>query len=152
MKALQLTIVIAFLVLVGSSTVTCQSAIIDSIAQSHIDDNVPDKKDFDNFLKRDLAEYFKVSTDKDTVIEYELLRKAPTQSGTSFPKFYAWVRVNVKGNLIEEGAIRLAAIDKKIFQITHYLKRADIESNTDEIYTVFPEPVGDKIKQKLKIP
>jgi hypothetical protein len=152
MMQIQFLILIAFLVLVSSSTVACQSSIIDSIHQSHNDENVPDEKDFDNFLERDLAAYFKESTGKDVVVEYELLRNTPTQSGTSFPKFYVWVKVKVKDNLIEEGAVRLVTIDNKQFDITHYLKRTDMESNTGEIYTVFPKPVGDKIKQKIKVP
>jgi hypothetical protein len=149
MKQIQITFLLTFLLMAGSSTVACQSSAIKSIAESHIDANVPNEKDFDNFLKRDLAAYFKEQTGKEVVVEYELLRNAPTQSGVAFPKFYAWVKVKVKDNLIEEGAIRLAAVEKKQFGITHYLKRTDIERDIEQVYEVFPKPVGDKIKEKI---
>ena len=149
MKQIQLALLVMLLLMVGGSTVACQSSVIDSIAESHIDGNVPDEKDFDKFLKRDLAAYFKESTGKDVVVEYELLRNAPTQSGIAFPKFYAWVKVKEKDNLIEEGAVRLAAMEKKRFGVTDYLKRSDIEKDVEQVYKVFPRPVGDKIKERI---
>lgn len=133
----------------GSSTVVSQSTALDSIAESHIEANVPNEKDFGAFLKRDLAAYFKETFSKDVLVECELLRNAPTQSGVAFPKFYAWVKVKEKDRLIEEGAVRLAAIEKKRFEITDYLKRAAIEADIDEVYNVFPKQVGDKIKERL---
>lgn len=138
-----------FVFAVGISTALAQSSTIDSIAESHIEANVPDEKDFDNFLKRDLAAYFKEQIGKDVTVEYELLRKAPTQSGVALPKFYVWVQVKEKNNLIEEGAARLAAVEKKSFEITTFLKRADIERDVEQIYDVFPRLVGDKIKEKI---
>lgn len=87
MKYLQVVILAIFLLIVGNSAVLCQESVIDSIADSHIQANVPSEKDFDNFLKRDLAAYFKDDLKKDVTVEYELLRNAPTQSGIAFPKF-----------------------------------------------------------------
>jgi hypothetical protein len=150
MKQTQIVSLVIFLLIAGSSTVARQSSAIDSIAESHIDGNVPDKKDFDNFLKRDLAAYFKKSMGKDVVIEYDLLRNAPTQSGVAFPKFYAWVKIKEKDNRVEEGAVRLAAMEKKRFEITDYLKQADIEQDVEQVYKVFPKPVGDIIKEKIR--
>jgi hypothetical protein len=112
MNEVQRVVITILLILVNSSTVTCQSPM-DFIADSHIRANVPDEKDFDNFLRRDLAAHFKELKKKEVVVEYELLRGGPTQSGTAFPKFYAWVRVKENGNLLEEGAVRIAAIEKK---------------------------------------
>src|SRR5438045_2576003 len=100
MNKIQTAVLAVLLMLVGSLVVACQSPM-DSIADSHIRANVPDEKDFDNFLKRDLAAYFKELKKKDVVVEYELLRNGPTQSGIAFPKFYAWVRVKEDGNLLE---------------------------------------------------
>jgi hypothetical protein len=151
MKQFQIAFLVVFLLIVGSSTVACQSSVIDSIAKSHIEGNVPDEKDFDSFLKRDLAAYFKEQTGNDVIVEYELLRNAPTQSGIAFPKFYAWVKVKekAKDNLIEEGAVRLAAMEKKRFGVTDYLERSVIERDVEQVYKVFPRPVGDKIRDKI---
>ena len=149
MKQLQLTILTVFLLVVGISTAACQSSIIDSITQTHIDNDVPDEKDFDSFLKRDLAKYFKKTTGQDVVVEYELLRKEPTESGTSFPKFYAWIKIKEQAVIIEEGAVRISAVEKEKFEITHYLEQAEIERDEKRIYQIFPKPIADKIRAKI---
>jgi len=147
MKKSQL-IVATVLLLVGACTASCQS-IGESIADSHIRANVPDEKDFDAFLKRDLELYFKELKKKDVAVEYQLLRDGPTQSGTAFPKFYVWVTVKENGTLLEDGAARVAAMEKKRFGVYDYLARADIERDVEKIYQVFPRPVADKIKEKI---
>lgn len=149
MNKLQAAFMATLLILVVSSVVACQSPL-DSIADSHVRANVPDEKDFDNFLKRDLTSYFKDLRKKDVAVEYELLRDGPTQSGTAFPKFYAWVQVKENGRLIEEGAVRVAAVEKKGFGVYNYLPRADIESDMEQVYKVFPKPVGDRIRDKIR--
>ena len=141
-------ILASLLLLLGPSAASCQS-IGDEIADSHIRANVPDEKDFESFLKRDLEKYFKDLKKKDVVVEYQLLRDGPTQSGTAFPKFYAWVTVKENGTLIEDGAVRVAAIEKKYFGVYDYLSRADIERDPDKIYKTFPRPVADNIKAKI---
>ena len=149
MNRIQMALLTLLLVLAGSAVAACQSSVIDSIADSHIRANVPEEEDFDRFLKRDLEAYFKESKKKDVVVEYELLRNAPTQSGTAFPKFYAWLKVKENGNLLEEGAVRVAAMERKRFGIYDYLTRADIERDPVKVYEVFPRAVGDKIKEKI---
>ena len=86
----------SLLLLVWGCCASGQSTV-DSIADSHIRANVPDEKDFDSFLRRDLASYFKELKKKSVVVEYQLLRTGPTQSGTAFPKFYVWVRIKENG-------------------------------------------------------
>jgi hypothetical protein len=73
----------------------------------------------------------------------------PTQSGTAFPKFYIWVTVKENGTLLEDGAVRVAAMEKTRFAVTDYLTRADIERDVDKVYQTFPRPVADKIKEKV---
>jgi hypothetical protein len=110
---------------------------------------VPDEKDFAAFLKRDLESYFKDLKKKDIVVEYQLLRDGPTQSGTAFPKFYCWVTIKENGTLLEDGAVRVAAMEKKRFGVYDYLPRADIQRDMDKVYQTFPRPVADKIKEKV---
>jgi hypothetical protein len=136
------------LLLVGACTASCQS-IGDSITDSHVRANVPDEKDFDAFLKRDLESYFKNLKKKDVVVEYQLLRDGPTQSGTAFPKFYVWVTVKEDGTLLEDGAVRVAAMEKKRFGVYDYVTRADIDRDLDKAYETFPRAVVDKIKEKM---
>ncbi len=121
----------------------------DSIADSHVRANVPDEKDFAVFLKRDLESYFKDLKQKEVVVDYQLLRDGPTQSGTAFPKFYLWVTVKEKSSVLEDGAVRVAAMDKKNFEVIDYLTRAHIEQDLEKIYKTFPRPVADKIKTMI---
>jgi hypothetical protein len=136
------------LLLVGGCTAFCQSTV-DSIADSQVRANVPDEKDFNSFLKRDLESYFKEQKKKSVVVEYQLLRNEPTQSGTSLPKFYLWVLIKENGALLEDGAVKVAAMEKKKFEILNYLARADIERDVEKVYQIFPRPVADKIKEKI---
>jgi hypothetical protein len=113
MNRIQL-ILASLLLLVGACVASCQS-IGDSIAESHVRANVPEEKDFDSFLKRDLESYFKDLKKKNIVVEYQLLRDGPTQSGIAFPKFYCWVTIKENGVIVEDGAVRVAAMEKKRF-------------------------------------
>jgi hypothetical protein len=109
------------------------------IQASHIEANVPAQESFDVFLKRDLLAYFRASeTSPATSVEYELLRDAPTQSGLSYPKYYLWVRVRSGRSVLEEGAARVAAIERKRFEVTNFLSRSSIQSEPSEAGAVFP--------------
>jgi hypothetical protein len=132
------------------ASAACQSPM-EAVADSHVRANVPDEKEFDRLLKRDLAAYFKERKGREVSVDYELLRKGPTQTGIAFPKFYAWVKVRDKGGdgLLEEGAVRLAAVEKKSFGVTDFLKRADAERDPESAYKIFPRPVADKIREMV---
>jgi hypothetical protein len=120
------------------------------IQSSHIDANVPDEKEFDSILKRDLAKYFSDSEKGKIEVNYELLRKGPTQTGVAYPKFYLWVRVNKDGKVSKEGAVRVAAIEKKEFQITDYLSKEEISETPMRVYQIFPQALCERIIEKAK--
>src|SRR5689334_6132614 len=103
------------------------------IQESHIRDNVPDAADFDRFLQRDLRAYFSGAS-----VKFDLLRRAPTQSGVAYPKFYAWVRAVASGAPPVEGAVRLAAEDREKFVITDFLSAQEIRANPGQVYAIFP--------------
>jgi hypothetical protein len=123
----------------------------ESISDSHIKANVPDEKDFRNFLIRDLQSYFKDTLKKTVRAEYELLRDAPTQSGVAYPKFYAWVKIFEDSSMIDEGAVRLAAIEKKHFEVTDYLSKRDIEEKPAVLERIFPRALVESIKKRAGI-
>ena len=133
--------------LAGVAVVTTSCNLV---ASSHIDANVPKGNDFDQFLKRDLEVFFTGSMGKQVTVDCELLRKGPTQSGVAYPKYYVWVRISEGTTLLEEGAVRVAAVDKTHFDVTNYLSKNDIEHDPESIYYVFPAAVCDKIREKLK--
>lgn len=145
------------LALVGSVILSCKwlvrepvnNANLESIRDSHIDENVPNAKDFDIVLKRDLASYFSREKKKDVKVDYELLREGPTQSGASYPKYYVWVKVMERNKMIDEGAVRVAAVDKTRFDVTDFLSKSELKSDPDKADKVFPAPVAAKIKTRL---
>ena len=144
--------------LIGLSTifsvwVTClcyAQSPLDSVAESHIKANVPDSADFQTFMERDLESYFRKLNNVPVKATYEFLRDGPTQTGIAYPKFYVWVKVTSGKKLIDEGAVRLAAIDKKYFNVTDFMSITEIKGNPEAIYKVFPRPVCDKITARIK--
>ena len=121
------------------------------IQKSHIDANVPDSTDFEKFLWRDLAEYFSTTRNrKVTSLEYEPLRQGPTQSGVSYPKFYLWVRIAGGKNPQDRGVVRVAAIEKKRFEVTDFVSEETILKDFDKLYGVFPAAVCETIKGKMR--
>jgi hypothetical protein len=81
--------------------------------------------------------------------EFELLREAPTQSGVSYPKFYARVRgIDDQNKTVIKGAMRIAAIDKERFEVTDFMPKAEILEAPDRLESVFPRPLIPRIKEK----
>jgi hypothetical protein len=150
MTRLEISVATLLLMLLCCSTLMCQS-LGESIADSHIRANVPDEKHFDKFLKRDLERYFKDMERKPVTVQYELLRNGPTQTGIAYPKFYAWVTIRHHEGLVDEGAVRLAAVEKKRFDITDYISRADTERSPGTLDRIFPRPVADKIRERINL-
>ncbi len=118
------------------------------IQKSHIEGNVPKKKSFELYLKRDLEKYFLEKYGKVT-IKWEYLRLGETQSGVAYPKYYLWTKVFSGEQMINEGAIRVAAIEKTHFDITNFVPIAEIRKGTVNIYEIFPGAVCETIKLHL---
>jgi hypothetical protein len=137
------------LLLVAGAVIACAQPQGESIAESHIRANVPDEKDFAKFLTRDLEQYFKDTTKKTVTVEYELLRNGPTQSGIAYPKFYAWVTVRDGTTVVDQGAVRVAAIERKRFDVTHFVSETDIKRAPAALDEIFPMPVADKIRDRV---
>ncbi len=123
---------------------------------SHIKVNTPNvPEQFDKLLKRDLTSYLQ-DTYKEVVVtvEYELLRAKPTQVGVALPKYYIWVKIyrQTSGQkvLIDEGAVKVAAVEKTHFTVLTYLAIADLKKSPERINQVFPLALGDKIRARLK--
>jgi hypothetical protein len=117
------------------------------LADSHIEANVPKGAPFEEYLKRDLKGYF-CAESKDCTVEYELLREGPTQTGISYPKYYLWAKCLRKDIVEREGAVRVAAIEQKRFEVTNFLSRDDISKSPERVGSVFPAPLVDKVIQK----
>jgi hypothetical protein len=62
-----------------------------------------------------------------------------------------WVRVFEGASIVDQGAVRLAAIEKKEFQVTDFLSERTIRADPKAIYRVFPVPVCERVTSKLGI-
>jgi hypothetical protein len=118
------------------------------LQQSHIDGNVPPPGDFDRLLNRDLLAFFRSSGLSATTVQWKLLRDGPTQTGISFPKFYAWIKVLDATVLLRQGAVRLAAIDRARFEVTTFLSAEQVRTDPEATGKVFPAPLVAEIQAK----
>lgn len=140
------TILLFVFSFVCSATATAQN-----ISDSHIKANVPETlEQFDKIMKRDLNEYFKNSFGNSLKVEYELLRRGPTQSGIAYPKFYAWVTVWKGKAIVTEGAVRVASIEKTHIEVTHFISKSEILQNHNVIEHVFPKVLEASLMEKAK--
>ena len=109
------------------------------LQQSQIESNVPTVDSFDALLRRDLLTYFQNSLASEaTSVDYQLLRKRPTQSGLANPKYYVWVKILKGASVLQEGAVRLAAVEKQGFDVTHFFLKKEILEEPAKIGRVFP--------------
>jgi len=119
------------------------------VQKSHIEANIPSDESFNSILNRDLLKYFQSSLKSEKLnVSYQLLRTAPTQSGVSYPKYYAWVTVKSEtGVILEQGAVRLAAIEKVRFEVTNFISSKEIQVAPDKLGPVFPSLLIPNIKE-----
>ena len=113
------------------------ACVVDAIQQSHLDGNVPPPRDFHRLLQRDLDAYYGTALAPSTHVKYEMLREGATQSGVSYPKFYAWAVFPLASGEARRGAVRLAAIDGERFEVTDFVSEAEIKRNPERIYDLF---------------
>ena len=136
--------------LLGGSAASAPPVSLDDVLRSHIEGNVPPQAQFREYLHRDLLTHFRrAGAQNVSDVTYELLREGPTQTGISYPKYYMWVRLIVGGKTREEGAARVAAVDRTHFEVTDFLSRDAIRANPDSVRSVFPAPLVDKILAKV---
>ena len=127
------------------------TAISQSIQQSHIDANLPETlEEFKIILQHDFENHFSRFFGKPVIIEYELLRTAPTQSGVAYPKFYAWIKISDSEEFIAAGAVRVAAIDKVRIEVTDYVSQEEIRENPKMIEDIFPFSLCDGIRDRAR--
>jgi hypothetical protein len=120
-----------------------------SLAESHIEGNVPASQNFDTYMKRDLSSYL-CEGKPNCRVEYSLLRDGPTQTGIAYPKFYVWVTCFQQDKVLTQGAARVAAIDKQQFHVTDFLSREQILDSPQQVGGIFPAPLVSKIVERAR--
>ncbi|MBD2188254.1 hypothetical protein [Pseudanabaena mucicola] len=122
------------------------------VHDSHIQGNVPSQ--FAKVLQRDLDKYFQDLNSDVKTVQYELLRPVPTQVGVGVPKYYLWVKLyghHGQKNLLDEGAVKVAAVEQTHFTVLNYFAIADLQKYPETINQTFPLPVGEKIRKRIKL-
>ena len=109
-----------------------------ALASAQVEAHVPPEPEFDRLLQRDLEAYFSASLTPGRRLTYSLLRRNATQSGADFPKYYAWVEIRSPEARVTSGAVRLSAIEKKRFEVTHFLTAEQIRSEPASPTALFP--------------
>ena len=121
------------------------------IQQSHIEGNVPQAGEFEQLLTRDLLAYFTAHGYPQAVrVKYTLLRRNPTQTGVAYPKFYVWVQVYDTAGVAVRGAARLAAIERRGFEITDFMSAESIRAEPGIVGKIFPESLVANIQSLAK--
>jgi hypothetical protein len=138
-------LLLCFLLLFG----VCSSQPGSDLQQSHIDGNAPESSQFDVLLKRDLLKFLAELDPSIVDLRYEMLRKGPTQSGVSLPKYYIWVTgLGDKGVTVVEGAARVAGIEKTEFEITNFYSVSKIKNDPEVVKSTFPAALVDDILKR----
>jgi hypothetical protein len=148
MNRMQSIVTALLLASAGGTMIACQSLRRETVSESHIRANVPDFEDFDRLFKLGLEKFFH-DPGKVVTVDYELLQPTPTQVAVSSPKFYAWVKVYENGAFLEEGAVRVGAVEKKEFVVINYLPREEIEQDKQRMNYLFPKTAIGRINEKM---
>lgn len=130
--------------------VGCAARTMREVAESHVEGNAPKAAAFETTLERDLTKYFVATHGKGVAVQHEFLRQGATQTGISYPKYYLWVKVTRAGMVIDEGAVRCAAIETTHFEVTHFLAKSSLLSDPGQAKSVFPAAVCERITEKVK--
>jgi hypothetical protein len=117
---------------------------MNSVQTSHIQAHTPDAGEFHRLLDRDLGVYFR-SHGTDISVTHQMLRDVPTQVGVGSLKFYVWATVTQNGVIVQEGAARLAAVDKSEFIVLNFIGKAELMKNPTIAEGVFPSALLPKI-------
>ena len=81
-----------------------------------------------------------------------MLRDAPTQAGVSHPKFYLWVKAYAAAQLIDEGAVRAAAMNGDRFEVLAFLSKTEIVAKPERALRGFPAALQSRILQLAGVP
>lgn len=125
-------------------------AQLSTVAESHVAGNVPAPQDFRRFLLRDLTAEFRRRYGDGIAADYELLREGATQMGVASPKFYLWAKITRSGKLIVEGATRVAAVEKKEFEILQFISSEEIFARPDAVARAFPQALLTTIRERAR--
>jgi hypothetical protein len=99
-------------------------------------------------LAEALNNYLAPSLGADLRVEYALLRDIPTQVGVAVPKYYVWFVARQQGQVVAEGAARIAALSDDEFTILNLVSRSDILDDPAQLERIFPTALVPDIERR----
>ncbi len=99
-------------------------------------------------LAEALASYLAPSLGADLTVDYALLRDIPTQVGVAVPKYYVWFVASQQGQVVAEGAARIAALSEEEFTVLNLVSRSDILADPAQLERIFPAALIPDIERK----
>ncbi|MGD9683605.1 MAG: hypothetical protein AB7W16_20765 [Candidatus Obscuribacterales bacterium] len=105
-----------------------------------------------SYMIRDLEQYFSQKLGPPIKIKAQLLRSAPTKTFTSFPKYFAWLKIYRENKLLSEGAVSFSDLsdpslsqDVPSISIQQYLDIRTIKLTPKLVALEFPKPLCNRI-------
>lgn len=99
-------------------------------------------------LAEALASYLAPSLGPDLRVEYALLRDIPTQVGVAVPKYYVWFVASQQGQVVADGAARIAALSEEEFTVLNLVSRSDILDDLAQLEGIFPAALVPEIERR----
>lgn len=96
-------------------------------------------------VERDLRQYFADTLQRTDLsrVDLEALGEGPA---AKVAKLYYWVRVyDQKRVKVAEGAVRVATVDRKTFEVTHFIARRRVRSEPELLQKIFPLALHEPI-------
>ena len=100
-------------------------------------------------MDRDLNAYFTRRAGHPVRVQYDYLRRGPTVTGISYPKYYLWIVAHdsSRGAVTAEGAARVAEIDS-VIEVTHFFPKQYIAREPASVDSVFPPAVVGELRKR----
>jgi hypothetical protein len=124
--------------------------MVAKLQADHIAANVPADADFMGLLRRDVASYLRANGMERPTLTLELLRRGPTQSGVSYPKYYIWIRGAGPNSSTIEGAMRVEAVERLRFVVTDFALANAIHAHTADLSSTFPAMLIPSIERRAQ--
>lgn len=99
-------------------------------------------------LAETLANDLAPTAGPDLVVDYVLLRDIPTQVGVAVPKYYVWFVASQQGQVVAEGAARIAALSDDEFTVLNLVSRSDILADPAQLERIFPAALIPDIERR----
>jgi hypothetical protein len=116
--------------------------------EAHIAAHAPPRDTFEALLQQDLNAYFRKEEGiADAAVTFQLLRRRAAQTGVSLPKYYLWVEAASNGVPEASGAVIVAAVDQRRFDVLNFTRDEQIRRSPESL-AQYPESLAPAIRER----